>query len=145
MNDELIATIEEAEIILAARQAVVGAGVEGRLPYLMDDFHNSKVLEGEWDNNNCVFLARQGVEHGLRLAEKKHGDIAWLIEMKEPPENKPPMPRWWHPEHGWMWEAGKALRFARQEDAAAYIKSQRGLNGFATEHSWHFVPGHPPC
>ncbi len=63
-------------------------------------------------------------------------EAAWLVEMVEPEENRPPVPRWWHPEHGWMWDANKALRFAREQDAADYIKWQRGLNGKATEHKW---------
>lgn len=60
----------------------------------------------------------------------------WLIEMVEPEENRPPVPRWWHPEHGWMWDANKALRFAREVDASDHIKHSRGLWGKATFHKW---------
>lgn len=60
-------------------------------------------------------------------------EAAWLVEMKKPPHNPPPIPRWWHPGHGWMWDANHALRFAREVDATDYIKSL-GLNAKATEH-----------
>lgn len=63
-------------------------------------------------------------------------ETAWLVEMIEPDANRPPVPRWWHPEHGWMWDANKALRFARQLDAEDYVKSTRCLNGKATEHAF---------
>jgi hypothetical protein len=65
-----------------------------------------------------------------------HSETGWLVEMVEPQENKPPCPRWWHPEHGWMWDANKALRFAREVDATDYVKHSRGLRGKATEHMW---------
>jgi hypothetical protein len=64
----------------------------------------------------------------------KNDESGWLVEMVEPPENKPPIPRWWHPEHGWMWDANKAIRFARERDAADYILHSRGLHGKPTEH-----------
>jgi hypothetical protein len=67
-------------------------------------------------------------------------EVAWLIEMSEPDENRSPSPRWWHPEHGWMWDANNALRFAREIDAADYIKSQRCLPGKPTEHLWCKLP-----
>lgn len=63
-------------------------------------------------------------------------EIGWLVEMIEPDDNKSPSPRWWHPAHGWVWDANKALRFARQIDAADYIKSQACLHGKTTEHMW---------
>ena len=63
-------------------------------------------------------------------------ETAWLVEMKEPEENRPPTPRWWHPEHGWMWDAFKAIRFARKQDAEDYIKHSRCLPGKATEHAF---------
>jgi hypothetical protein len=64
-------------------------------------------------------------------------ETAWLVEAIWPEDNRPPTPQWWHPEHGWMWDANKALRFAREIDATDYIKSQRCLKGRATEHIFH--------
>ena len=61
-------------------------------------------------------------------------ETAWLIEMKEPEHNKPPVPRWWHPKHGWMWDANLALRFARKLDADDYIAERNCLPGKAAEH-----------
>lgn len=61
-------------------------------------------------------------------------ETGWLVEMIKDPNNEAP-PRWWHPEHGWMWDASKGLRFARQVDAEDYVKHSR-LQGFASEHIW---------
>lgn len=64
--------------------------------------------------------------------------VVWLVEAVWPESNRPPTPQWWHPEHGWMWDANKALRFAREQDAAAYIKHGKTggswLRGKPTEH-----------
>lgn len=74
-------------------------------------------------------------------------ETAWLIEMVEQSEdNKPPSPRWWHPgpNLGWVWDANKALRFARQKDAEDYIASTPFLSGKATEHKWCDFPAMEP-
>ena len=70
-------------------------------------------------------------------------ETAWLIEMVEPEINRPPTPRWWHPEHGWMWDANKALRFCRSVDAADYIKSKLCLPGQPREHVFCSMPEQP--
>ncbi len=72
---------------------------------------------------------------------KAQGETAWLIEMIEPEDNKAPYPRWWHPETGWTWDANNALRFAREIDAADYMKrpsvlGTRWLYGKPTEHQF---------
>lgn len=62
---------------------------------------------------------------------------AWLVEW---PGTQDMPVRWWHPEHGWTIDASRALRFARKEDAEAYIERPGGagrLNpAVATEHVW---------
>lgn len=59
---------------------------------------------------------------------------AWLIEW--PADDNMP-PRWWHPKTGWMLDASKASRFARKEDAEAFIREGRFCAGMqATEHKW---------
>lgn len=67
-------------------------------------------------------------------------ETAWLIELKGS------RPAWWtlHPdeEPGWLADANKALRFARQEDAENYIEDHAWTDVFATEHSW---PAHSPA
>lgn len=61
-------------------------------------------------------------------------ETSWLIEANWPEHNRPPTPQWWHPKHGWTWDADRALRFAREIDAADYVASQAFLSGKATEH-----------
>lgn len=71
------------------------------------------------------------------------GDSAWLVEMIA--NDDAPAPRWWHPEHGWTFDANKALRFAREQDAADYIKAQRSLHAKATSHMWMRPPEDAVC
>lgn len=97
--------------------------------------------EGEWADNGEKADARNlndlisEIDAWFEENEMPN-ETAWLVEMVEPETNRPPVPRWWHPEHGWMWEAGKALRFAREQDAADYIRfiGGGGLHGKASEH-----------
>jgi hypothetical protein len=75
------------------------------------------------------------------------GDIGWLVERDGkwwgPQCSEWQWERWWDtsPDDGepplWTDDANKALRFARQEDAEAFIR-WRGLGGGvgATEHLW---------
>lgn len=61
-------------------------------------------------------------------------EYGWLIEMAH---NDAPVPRWWHPQKGWVWDASEALRFARKSDAEDFAKSSlHGAGGKATEHAW---------
>lgn len=92
-------------------------------------------------------LTQQAIDESLAETEtamrrwiETYEQRGWLVEMVEPENNKAPCSRWWHPELGWVWDASKALRFARQQDAEDYIKSQNGLRGNATAHSWHCPP-----
>lgn len=78
---------------------------------------------------------------GLQIVSK--AETAWLIEMVEPEANKPPTPRWWHPEHGWMWDANRALRLSREIDAASYLNFGSRLPGKATEHVFLETPDAP--
>jgi hypothetical protein len=61
-------------------------------------------------------------------------DVAWLIELRGS------RPTWWSlhsdEEPGWLPDANKALRFARKEDAEAYIEDMGWTDAFASEHMW---------
>ena len=63
----------------------------------------------------------------------------WLVEW---PGTLDQPVRWWHPERGWTIDASRAIRFARKEDAEAYIERPGGggagrMNqAIATEHVW---------
>jgi hypothetical protein len=67
-------------------------------------------------------------------AEKAEADeIAWLIELRG---NRP---TYWSlavDEPGWEADHDKALRFARREDAQAYIDDIGWTDAFPTEHMW---------
>lgn len=60
-------------------------------------------------------------------------ETAWLIEMLH---NDAPVPRWWHPRDGWVWDANRAMRFAREIDAADFAQCMYGAGGKPTEHVW---------
>lgn len=61
-------------------------------------------------------------------------ESGWLIEWPAT-DNNPP--RWWHPVDGWMVDAGRGCRFARKDDAEAYIKTGcYCVPVIATEHVW---------
>lgn len=65
-------------------------------------------------------------------------ETGWLIER---PATADLEPKWWHPQNGWTKNAGRGLRFARKEDADAYIASGRfTCDVLAVEHAWHDHP-----
>ncbi|CDX26740.1 hypothetical protein MPL3356_60528 [Mesorhizobium plurifarium] len=64
-------------------------------------------------------------------AKQSRREVCWLIEMTN---NDAPTARWWHPKEGWVWDANKALRFARQIDAEDFAKCMYASGGKATEH-----------
>lgn len=80
-------------------------------------------------------VARLATALASGLAEPADNSTAgWLVERPQRPNAHP---TWWHPQGGWLIEATDALRFARKEDANAYIKSMRfGEGCIATEHVW---------
>lgn len=61
-------------------------------------------------------------------------ETAWLIELRGN------VPKWWSLEYrpgpNWTQDANRALRFARKEDADAYIWDIGWTEAFATEHMW---------
>lgn len=152
-DDEILAAICHSLFATIARPA--DAEVEGLVERVAKALHGRfyVVVTGTDDCHDWPYMPeelresyRQGAREVIAIlssgpvaAETEHrlsGDeTGWLIEMVEPEENKPPVPRWWHPEHGWMWDANKALRFAREIDAADHIKSCH-LIGKPTEHRW---------
>lgn len=74
-------------------------------------------------------------------------ETAWLVER---PQTADRWADWWHPEHGWTRDPNRALRLARKEDAAAYIKSYRFTGDVVpSEHKWMAplasAPTHPPA
>lgn len=65
---------------------------------------------------------------------KPRDETAWLIEW---PATEDSQVRWWHPLRGWTIDASRASRFARQEDAEAFIATRQFVGGvIATEHKW---------
>lgn len=59
----------------------------------------------------------------------------WLIEwLKQEVFPDPSSVLWWHPEYGWIQNANVALRFARKEDAEAYIKEHSMYWAKSSEH-----------
>lgn len=63
-------------------------------------------------------------------------ETGWLIELRGGP------PQWWYlgedgeDGQGWTSDSLKALRFARKQDAEAYIGNVGWTEAFATEHEW---------
>jgi len=61
---------------------------------------------------------------------------AWLIEWPHD-HGDDGGTRWWHPDTGWRFNVHKGIRFSREEDAEAYIRSQKFCQGVvAVEHQW---------
>lgn len=82
----------------------------------------------------AALLIQQGLVRAPPRAAPSE-EIGWLVERAQ---WSPPM--WWGgggATWGWQADAGAALRFARQADAAAFIDfhSLKGL-AVATEHVW---------
>lgn len=63
-------------------------------------------------------------------------EIGWIVELRGP------SPQWWYLRddgedgEGWTADSLEALRFARKQDAVAYIDSIGWTEAFATEHEW---------
>lgn len=60
-------------------------------------------------------------------------EAGWLIELK-PSVSKRPV--WFHLDEQWVDDASKALRFARKQDAEAFIEHSGWTEAFASEHMW---------
>lgn len=64
-------------------------------------------------------------------------ETGWLIELRG---NEP---KWWsldyNPEPDWIKDANRALRFARKDDADAYINDIGWTEAFASEHIWPYI------
>jgi hypothetical protein len=63
-------------------------------------------------------------------------ETGWLIELRGQ------SPQWWYlgddgeDGQGWTRDSLKALRFARKQDADAYIENVGWTGAFASEHEW---------
>lgn len=77
-----------------------------------------------------------GWERDELLAGNKD-EIGWLVEWRDSSETS-----WWgrtpdgEDDFGWTKDSLKALRFARCEDAQAYIEEEGWTDTFPTEHMW---------
>lgn len=68
-----------------------------------------------------------------KMVEPRVSDTGWLIECKPSVSRTP---QWFHLEEEWVTDASKALRFARKQDAEAFIEHTGWTETFASEHMW---------
>lgn len=99
---------------------------EIRMPETTARFHYDMAVA----YRSTLIPAKPAVE----VVEALKDETAWLIELRG---NEP---KWWsllqEPEPDWTRDASKALRFARKQDAEAYINDIGWTEAFASEHMW---------
>lgn len=101
--------------------------------------HEDVIKAGLSNNLNVIIaalrLAASPSPHGAAVREAADEAVGWLIEL-----NHTTGPEWFELlpgcEHGWTKDSNKALRFARKEDAEAYINDVGWTEAVATEHMW---------
>ena len=67
------------------------------------------------------------------MANQPVEETGWLIELKPSVSRRP---QWFHLEEQWVTDASKAIRFARKQDAEAFIEYSGWTEAFASEHMW---------
>jgi hypothetical protein len=96
------------------------------------DYERAEGFEAKYrrqDFEEAKQAVRNALTAGLAQCQQERG---WLIEW---PEDETVPARWWNPATGWMRDANKAMRFARECDAADYVAANTFVTSVRpTEH-----------